>query len=50
MQNWDTFATDMEKRAWQKYDLDEYKRLSAQEELNELYDQRNGVADRLLTQ
>ena len=50
MQNWDTFATDMEKRAWQKYDLEEYKRQVAQEELDTLYDQRNGIADKLLEQ
>jgi hypothetical protein len=38
MQNWDTYATDMETRAWDKYNRDEAKRIQAREEMDTLYD------------
>lgn len=42
MQNWDTFFSDMEKRAWQKYDRNQAKEILAQEELDDLWDTRSG--------
>ena len=42
MQNWDTLLAGMEKRKWQKWDRDEYLKLLAQKELDNLYDTKTG--------